>query len=437
MPLRSRSTTLCLTISSAIILILSLLLPMNTAIALTRADDLRDSIAAKQTDIAKLQKEIAELDSKLKATGEVAKTLAGAVAALDISSKKIAADIAVTESKISLANLTIEKLSTEIGKTSDKIGNDHDALGAIMRSLDQEQGKTLIEMALAGETFSVSFNKINSLADLQGSVGEKVSTLKELKTGLEDNKSETQKEQQSLEALKLELADQKKVADQNKAQQAKLLKDTKNQESTYKKLIAQKESQEKQFENDLSDFEAKLSYEIDQSKIPVAGTAALSWPLDRVIITQYFGNTSFSQQHAGVYNGKGHNGVDLGASFGTPVKAARLGTVIGTGDTDLTCPGASYGRWVFIKHDNGLSTLYAHLSVINVTEGQEVGTGQVIGYSGNTGYSTGPHLHFTLIASQGAQVGSLKSKNPKCGTYRLPIAALNGYLNPLEYLPKK
>ena len=68
--------------------------------------------------------------------------------------------------------------------------------------------------------------------------------------------------------------------------------------------------------------------------------------------------------------------------------------------------------------------------------GQSISTGDVIGFSGNTGYSTGPHLHFTVFASQGVQVvrlGDVK-KITNCGNVRIPIAPLDAYLNPLSYL---
>ena len=82
------------------------------------------------------------------------------------------------------------------------------------------------------------------------------------------------------------------------------------------------------------------------------------------------------------YNGQGHDGVDFGAAIGTPVYAALDGVVEGTGNTDLVCPGASFGKWIFIQHANGLSTMYAHLSLIKVSQGQTVRTGDIIGYTG-------------------------------------------------------
>ena len=81
------------------------------------------------------------------------------------------------------------------------------------------------------------------------------------------------------------------------------------------------------------------------------------------------------------------------ASF--PVKIVDGdGTVLGTGNTDAIKGCYSFGRWVLIQHDNGLSTIYAHLATMLVSKGDAVSTGQLIGYSDTTGYAVGPHLHF-------------------------------------------
>ncbi len=89
----------------------------------------------------------------------------------------------------------------------------------------------------------------------------------------------------------------------------------------------------------------------------------------------------------------GHNGVDFHASKGTAVVAAAAGTVIISRSSGWN---GGYGQYVVIKHANGTQTLYAHLSGNTVSEGQEVYQGQLIGYSGATGKSFGPHLHFEV-----------------------------------------
>lgn len=96
----------------------------------------------------------------------------------------------------------------------------------------------------------------------------------------------------------------------------------------------------------------------------------MRWPVDNVRVTQTFGDTSFSR--SGAYNGKGHNGIDLAASIGTPLKAALSGVVVGTGNTDTVRGCYSFGKWAMIKHGNGLSTMYAHMSQIGVSTGNRL-----------------------------------------------------------------
>lgn len=89
----------------------------------------------------------------------------------------------------------------------------------------------------------------------------------------------------------------------------------------------------------------------------------------------------------------GYNGVDLAAPIGTPILAAAEGDVLIAKETGWN---AGYGGYVVIKHDNGSQTLYAHQSGVAVSPGQHVEQGQVIGYVGSTGKSTGAHVHFEI-----------------------------------------
>ncbi|WP_200206470.1 M23 family metallopeptidase [Micromonospora coerulea] len=86
-----------------------------------------------------------------------------------------------------------------------------------------------------------------------------------------------------------------------------------------------------------------------------------------------------------------HAGIDFAMPAGTPIHAAAAGTVVKAGDA-----GDGYGNSVFIDHGNGYLTHYAHQSSLKVTVGEKVSAGEVIGYEGSTGDSTGPHLHFEV-----------------------------------------
>jgi peptidase, M23B family len=120
----------------------------------------------------------------------------------------------------------------------------------------------------------------------------------------------------------------------------------------------------------------------------VQGTGQLGWPVSGEITSPY-GYRTHPIWGTTIY----HSGIDIGVDEGTPVHAADGGTVAWSGWM------GGYGYAVVIDHGNGMSTLYAHNSDLAVSEGQDVGKGQVVAYAGSTGNSTGPHVHFEVRIS--------------------------------------
>lgn len=129
--------------------------------------------------------------------------------------------------------------------------------------------------------------------------------------------------------------------------------------------------------------------------------ALLRTPVDGVRITSSFG----MRRHPILGYSKMHKGVDFGVTTGTPVMAA------GDGVIDMAGDNGSYGNYVRIRHDDRHATAYAHLSRIaqGVRKGARVRQGQIIAYSGSTGRSTGPHLHYEVLVSN-QQVNPLSVK---------------------------
>jgi murein DD-endopeptidase MepM/ murein hydrolase activator NlpD len=396
-------------------------------------DELRRKIQERTDALQKIEQEISQYRQQITTTSAEARTLKSAVDNLTLTEQKLRKDITAMESRIDITGLNIQKLGQEISITEGKIDLTKNAIARSLRDIASNEGTTLTEIVLNQGSIADAWNKVEEQRSFQNQVRIKTNELSDYKLELIATKAQREGQKKSLEQLKVELDDRKKLVNQNKAEKSTLLSQTKNKEAEYQRMLADSLRRKEAFEREIREIESAIKIQIDPSSIPKFGSGVLKPPLPDMFITQEFGDTAFSRANALVYNGRGHNGVDFRAAPGTNVMAALNGTVAGTGDTDLGCPRASYGKWVLITHPNGLSTLYAHLSSIKVAAGQAVTTGQTIGYSGNTGYSTGPHLHFTVYATQGVKI--ITRPSVSCGrNMTLPVADLKAYLNPLSYL---
>ncbi|MFH1608711.1 MAG: peptidoglycan DD-metalloendopeptidase family protein [Patescibacteria group bacterium] len=405
-----------------------LIIPLVFSNAQT-AQELNDKISQKNSDIAKLEAEIKSYQNELTSLSKQKSSLAGSIKELDITRKKLNADIAITQDKIDKTNLIIKGLSSQILTKEDSISNDIQAITLDIRKISEFEEYDLIEVLLSKNNFTDIWNDIDSIIFVREKIRERISELRLIKVDLEDTRVETTDARNELVVLKNKLADQKKIVDQNTKEKNKLLSQTKNSESAYQKLLQDRLVKKIAFEKEITDYESQLKFILDPSSLP--GKGSLSWPLDYIYVTSPFGPRTLGGV-AGF-----HNGTDFKAAVGTPVKAASDGTVKGIGDTDATCfYKTSFGKFIFIKHNNGLATTYAHLSLIKVKEGQKVKKGEVIGYSGNTGHSTGPHLHFSVYVAKVAEMTTRPSTLCPGETYRIPMAPTDAYLNPMLYLPK-
>lgn len=417
-----------------IVIILTLFVSPNRAY-LETADDLRNNLDSLSKQIDALDAEIKAYNKKISQTQGEAKTLKQALASLQIRRDGLAKDIAFTSLRIRQAEQNIVFTENKIKNTESVLEKNKSALAETLRSVVYNDSPLppFVNVLAPNARFSDAIEVTKRNKDVSYAINEKVQALVDTKTTLSVQKESYEEHKDTLKKLNARLSDQKSLVEQTSKEKNVLLKETQNKESSYQKLLAERKKKKNELESEMLDVEAKLKTVVDASKLPKYGKGVLKFPVDKVVITQYFGNTPFSSKNPQVYNGAGHNGIDFGVSVGSPIYSAEAGTVIGVGDTDKSCNGVSYGKWVLVRHTNGLTSLYAHLSVIQVSEGQTVTARQKIALSGNTGYSTGPHLHFTVYASDAVQVTNYKSK--VCGTnMRMPIAPRAGYLNPLTYL---
>lgn len=403
-------------------------------------DQLQAKINIVEENRKKLEKEIAAYQAQLKNISQEASTLQSSIKSLDVSTNKITSEVKLTETNINKTSYNIEDTNLEILDKERRISRDKQTIRDALKRLDEAGARSIWEILLSNQDLSDFWMEIDTIIQVQAKIGEQVRSVQTIKANLEIAKKELETQKAELEEYTRELADRKKVLDSTKKEKSTLLSVTKNKESEYQKLLREKEAQKKAFDEEIQRIEESIKFIIDPKSFPSAKKGILSWPLDIIRITQNFGGTQFAKNNPGIYGRPYHPGVDFGVPTGSKVKSLSSGVVKGFDNTDAYKGCYAWGKWILVEHDNGLSSLYAHLSVISVKVGQRVSTGQVIGYSGNTGVSTGPHLHLGLYATQGVKIakyGDYKPGGTGCAATNAtgPFADQDAYLNPMDYLP--
>lgn len=408
-------------------------------------DDLKKNIEQKNEEIKQLEEDAKKYRIELANKQQMGKSLKQELTRIQINIKKLQNDIALTRQQIKRAELQINQLSYQISDKEQSIKKLQGGLAGLVGVFYETEKNSSIELFFRQPTFSRFFQMIDANASIEKKVLSTLIDLHALQSELEGEKNAEEAKRAESKDLSDLLQQRQLALISEKNEQTQVLSITHQQEKLYQRLLIEQEKKRRQLDKEIEDIEAKIRITINTAILPQKGSGIIGWPLSDIAkqscfnsltavkncITQFFGYTEFAA--AGNYAGKGHNGVDFRADIGTPVFAAEGGIVTGIGDTDVGCRGASYGKWILLQHPDNLSTIYAHLSEINVLSGNNISRGSRIALSGKTGYATGPHLHFGLFATQGVSIQSIRSN--VCGRMMiLPIAAINAYLNPLDYL---
>lgn len=258
----------------------------------------------------------------------------------------------------------INNTTADISRTEKEIEKSQEGLDARLRVMYKNGSVGYLDVLFGSSSISEFLSNIEMIERIYKNDQNTIATLENQQQELEVKRGKLKKEQESLAADKKD-AEEKKAA---------LTKDKKKLESKLDELNAEA---------------ARIGKEMaaKQDKKKVYGGGPLAWPVSSRKINSYFGY----RIHPIFGYKKLHTGLDIGGvGVGSPVYAAADGKVISAGWNN------SYGYLVVIDHGSGLSTYYAHNSSLAVSTGQNVTKGSLIAYTGSTGNSTGPHLHFEV-----------------------------------------
>lgn len=400
-----------------IVLVFLFLLFTHSTLADSDSDILIKQIKDKEVEIKKLETEEAAYRQTLSEKQSQSNTLKSQISQIKTQIKRLKADLNVAKAKISKTESNIKLHSSEIRKKEIEIKNRESAMAESIRFLARIEKQNAIVLLLKNNKFSDFLSSTQYLTSFETGLYNNFKTLTQNKIELEDMVSEEKNLRDDLNILKKDLLIKDLLIQNQKREKNQLLSKTKNQEKEYQKIISQLQIRQAEIQKEIFELEDRLRGEV--TGVPPPRPGALTWPL-LGRITQGYGPTSITGFYNDVY--KFHNGIDIAAYYGAPVRASLDGVVAASGSNS----SYAYGDWLAIRHNNGLTTLYAHLSAKIVSVGENVSQGQLIGYEGSSGFVTGPHLHFTVYSTN-----TFKIERRWFGL--LPIG---GSVNPFDYLLK-
>lgn len=389
--------------------ILCAFLAVLTLLTLAAAGTVRPAYAAKTA--AELEEEqrkaaqIAALEQKKKEQQEKLKDLEKQIA--EAKAKK--EDVMVTKKLLDQRN---QLLLEQIDDTQNQID---DAAAQIARYelLEQEQYELFCQQVRSEEErgslsyLSVLF-KATSMADLLNRmefVNEVAEYNKTLIAAMKETRENIKAEKTEMEAKEAQLGEQQDELQGKLDETTKLMNEYAADQKALERMHAAEEKA-------ADEIDAQIARLIADSDV-VPGSEGFIWP---VSTSKMISSPIGSRVAPGGFGSTNHKGVDIcNVGYTSSVYATKSGRVLLTNSSGW---GGGYGNYVVIDHGGGLTTLYAHMSVVKVSPGDTVSQGTVIGVTGNTGASTGPHLHY--------EVRTTTIVNGKSVTV---------YQNPLNYLP--
>lgn len=367
------------------------------------SDDIQKEIDALKEKEDELNRQADELQDQLDDNYATATSYAEEKERLDQETTLLLQQIDNTGDQIKEYNNLIAQRQAEVQALQDDYLALTDRYAKRMRTMQETGDVTLWEVVFRAESFSDMLARSVMVEEVSRADREMMDEVRKSAQSVQDKKLELAQERGALEAKKLELAEEQDELAALRAKTDEILihlneekqdigQDLQSVEEMKDELVKQIAEQEVKYRAAVEkELEEKRRQEAENNGGTVPpSTGGFIFPLDRsgyAYMTSPYGYRV--HPISGVY--KLHNGADLAAYQGTKIYASRSGVV-----TTAAYNAGGYGNYVVINHGDGYSTLYGHMTHYCVSAGQYVSQGEVIGYVGSTGNSTGPHLHFTV-----------------------------------------
>ena len=381
--------------------------------------EIEKELVSLREEQAELKKQSDALQASIKDNQAKTQTLVEKKADIDQQMEMSRQTIENLNEQIQQYSLLIAQKQDELEQTEAEEQRLNEQYRTRLRAMEETGKISYWSILFGASSFSDLLDKVDMINEIAESDQLMLQKMAEVADQIAGERADLETQMNDLEQAKEDLAVQQTALEEQRAESDQLIlqmaaeydslsEEYQNYEKLEDEMSAQIKKTETEYFNALSKEEAARQAELNRqnnNKVPSNGgnsgasssTGGFLYPLPYAVsITDAYGYRIHPL--SGTY--KWHNGVDLAAGSGTAIYATKSGTVTSA------CYNEAYGYMVTINHGDGYSSLYGHMTNYIVSAGDYVTQGQTIGYVGSTGWSTGPHLHFTIYYN-GADVNPM------------------------------
>jgi len=354
-----------------------------------------------------IDKQIAEYQKVINANAKDMKTLVEKKNAIDQQIFMLHEKGANINEQIVAYSTLIADKQEELDQAETRLETLNTKYRARVRAMEEQGSLSYWYVLFKANSFTDLLDRMNMIQEIAAADERRLQEMSEAAAQVNEAKEALEVERQALEASRAELEESQKELDAKRLEADQLLQELVAIDEEYKAYMAaaKKEAAAKQEEiDDVKDEITKKEWEEQQNSSSSSSGSSSSKPNDT---NDYYVESNATwlkpckytkltspfgwRVHPVHKDWRFHYGVDLAGSAGTPIKATRAGTV------KTAKYSSSAGYYVTIDHGDGFSSQYMHMTHYIVKAGQKVEAGEVIGYMGSTGTSTGNHLHFSIL----------------------------------------
>lgn len=354
-------------------------------------NQVENSLKAAQQRLEALKKQERDITAQIKNLDSQVNLVQSEIDNLEARARLKQVQIKQREEKIALLQEEIEEKVAKINVYQKKLDSQTDSLNKRLVHIYTVGEEEYLDILLGARSFSELVSRLTIYSYIIKSDKILIEEIKHTKSLLAKKKAELENKKELVFSEKVrlqgELNELSQIRNERLAKRALIKRTLADKQSSLSRVLKNK-AEVARLEEELertSRYLTSLIRRLESQSSSSQRPSSFIWPVNGTV-TSHFG----WRMHPILKVEKFHAGIDIAAPYGAEIKASAGGKVIFAGWL------GGYGNTLIIDHGAGYSTLYAHCSVIIVSEGEEVSQGEIIARVGSTGYSTGPHLHFEV-----------------------------------------